>query len=169
MRKELPVDAGMIGIVPVAAIQRHENGYPDGGMVIKVQGGRYLNLHYCDGRITITADLNGAVPVLEDTEFWVGDVCYVLDNNIPITDPNWDKSPNPAPGYWAACLMSFQTPRHDAGGWFSKPFRLDGGLAGLVSATKWGDGLYPAVATTDGIYTVCVTVDTGDEDEDEEE
>lgn len=168
MKKDFPVDAGMIGVIPVSAMQRGDEGWPEGGMVIKVQGGRYLNLHYNDGQITITADLNGAVPVLEDTEFWVGDLCYVLEGNIPLDDPEWDKSPNPDPGYWAACIRSFETPRH-GGCYFARPFRLEGGLAGLVSSTQWGDGLYPGTSRTEGEYTVSVTIETGDDFEDDEE
>jgi hypothetical protein len=164
--KEFPVDAGMIGVVPVAAMQRAD-GCPDGGIVIKVQGGRYLNLHYDNGRITITADLNGAIPVLEDTEFWVGDLCYVLENNIPIEDREWHKSAAPAAGYWAACVSSFETPRYGCS--FAKPFRLDGGMAGLVSRTQWGDGLYPGSTRTEGDYTASVTIETGDDFDDEEE
>jgi hypothetical protein len=166
--KDFPVDAGMIGVIPKAAMQRGDGGWPEGGMVIKVQGGRYLNLHYNDGRITITADLNGAVPVLEDTEFWVGDLCYVLESNIPTEDCGWYESTNPAPGYWAACVSSSETPRH-GGCYFAKPFRLDGGMAGLVSSTQWGDGVYPGTARTEGEYTVCVTIETGDTFEDDEE
>lgn len=163
--KELPVDAGMIGIVPVAAINRGDDGWPEGGLVVKVQGGRYLNLHYSDGRITITADLNGAVPVLEDTEFWVGDPCYVLENNIAV-DRDWETSPLPAPGYWAACVSSLDTPR--CGVYFARPFRLDGGMAGLVSSTQWGDGSYPVTARLEGEYMVAVVVETGDGEDEEE-
>lgn len=167
MYKDLPVDAGMIGIIPVAAISRQDDPYPQGGMVIKVEGGRYLNLHYNNGRITITADLNGAVPVLEDTEFWIGDLCYVLAYNIPADDGNWDKSDGSESGYWAACKRSFETPRF--GCYFAKPFRLDDGMAGLVSSTQWGDGSYPATARMEGEYTVAVTVETGDLEDEEEE
>lgn len=167
--KEFPVDAGIIGIVPVAAIQR-EDSWKEGGLVIRVQGGRFLNLHYDYGTITITADLNGAVPVLEDTDFWVGDLCYVLENNIPADDPQWHESTNPAPGYWAACVSSFETPRH-GGCYFARPFRLEGGMAGLVSSTQWGDGSYPGAVQHEGEYTVRVRIETGEVDdfEDEEE
>ena len=164
--KDLPVDAGMIGVIPVAAINRTEDGaWPEGGAVIKVQGGRYLNLHYNKGQITISADFNGAVPVLEDTEFWVGDPCYVLEYNLPLQNREWDKSPCPDPGYWAACVSSFETPRH--GCYFARPFRLEGGLAGLVSSTQWGDGCYPATERVEDGYTVSVVVETGDIDYDE--
>ena len=167
MYKDFPVDAGMIGIVPLAAMNRNGEGWPTGGAVIRVQGGRFLNLHYDEGRISITADLNGVVPVLEDSDFWVGDLCYVLENNIPVEDRDWAGSAAPEPGYWAACVSSFETPRD--GCCFARPFRAGEELAGLVASTKWGDGLYPGSFRVEGDYTVGVTVETGDVDEYEEE
>lgn len=164
--KELPVDAGMIGVIPVAAINRIDHS-AEAGMVIKVQGGRYLNLHYNNGRITITADLNGALPVLEDTGYWVGDLCYVLTNNIDFDCEDWGEAAEASPGYWAACVSSFETPRY--GCCFARPFRLDEGRAGLVASTQWGDGFYPASARIEQGYTVSVIVETGDDASDEEE
>lgn len=163
----IPVDAGMIGIVPVAGIRR-DDGSRDGGTEVVVEAGRYLNLHYHDGRITISADLNGAIPVLEDTRFWVGDLSYVLENNIPGERPKWWQAEDPDPGYWAACVASMATPQY--GTYFAKPVPLGDGMAGLVSRTMWGDGLYPARVETDGEFMVRFVVETGDlEDEEEEE
>ncbi len=165
MHKDFPVDAGMIGIVPVAAMNRGNESWLAGGALIRVQGGQFLNLHYDEGRISITADLNGVVPVLEDTDFWVGDLCYVLENNIPVEDRNWDKAVAPGPGYWAACVSSFETPRD--GRCFARPFRAGEGLAGLVASTRWGDGLYPGTFRVEGDYTVGVVIETGDVEEEE--
>lgn len=161
---DLPVDAGMIGIIPLAAINRSEadGAWPQGGVVVRVQGGRYLNLHYNDGRITISADMNGSVPVLEDTDFWVGDLCYVLENNFP--DDENGKEPI---GYWGACERTYETPRY--GTCFMKPFRLADGAAGLVSRTQWGDGCYPSEVKMEDGYAVRITVETGDTCEDDEE
>lgn len=167
MHKDFPVDAGMIGIVPMAAVNRDDGGWLEGGTVIRVQGGRFLNLHYDEGRISITADLNGAVPVPADSDFWVGDLCYVLENNIPVEDRDWDKSAAPGPGYWAACVSSFETPRD--GRCFARPFRAGDGLAGLVASTRWGDGLYPGMLQVEGGYAVGVVIETGDVDEYEDE
>lgn len=164
--KELPVDAGMIGVIPVTGINRIDHS-AEAGLVIKVQGGRYLNLHYNNGRITITADLNGALPVLEDTEFWVGDLCYVLENNIDLDRHDWGEAADASSGYWAACVSSLMTPRH--GCCFARPFRLDEGRAGLVALTQWGDGLYPASARIKNGFVVSVIVETGDAEDDEEE
>ncbi|RIK15457.1 MAG: hypothetical protein DCC51_14655 [Anaerolineae bacterium] len=170
--KDLAVDAGMIGIVPVAAIDRtDEDGlWKEGGMVFKVLGGLFLSLRYDDGRITITADedeCEGAMAVPVDTEFWIGDPCYVLTYNLPANDRDWDKAENPEPGYWAACLRSFETPRF--GEWVGRPYELPGGMQGLVSRTQWGDGLYPAEARTLADYLLNVVIMTGDEYEEEEE
>ena len=164
MKKHLPVDAGMIGAIPLTAVNRSEEdgAWPEGGMVVRVQGGRYLNLHYNDGRISISADLNGSVPVLEDTDFWVGDLCYVLESNVP--DDENGKEPE---GYWAACKRTYETPRY--GACFMKPFRLSAGVAGLVSRTQWGDGSYPAEVRMEDGYAVHIIVETGDAAEDEEE
>lgn len=167
MYKDFPVDAGMIGIVPVAAMNRGDDGWPEGGAVIRVQGGKFLNLHYDNGRISITADLNGVMPVQEDANFWVGDLCYALENNIPVEDRNWGKAAAPEPGYWAACVSSFETPRD--GRRFTRPFRASEGLTGLVAPTRWGDGLYPGMFRVEGDYTVGVVIETGDVDEYEDE
>ena len=162
----LPVDAGMIGIIPLAAINRSEadGAWPAGGIVVRVQGGRYLNLHYSAGRITISADLNGSIPVLDDTDFWVGDLCYVLESNFPDDKNKNGKEPI---GYWAACERTHETPRY--GDCFMKPFRLSDGAAGLVSRTQWGDGSYPADVHVEDGFAVRITVETGDAVEDEEE
>ncbi len=169
--KELPVDAGMIGIMPLAAVN-HADAWLEGGQVVNVAGGCWLSLCYDNGRITIQLDSHGAIPVDEDSKWWIGDPCYLLENNIPSGEAgDWTKAADPAPGYWSACVASLRTPR--AGRFAAQPYQLDGGLQGLVASTMWGDGCYPLLLQTryDNYlkYAVIETGDVEDEDYDEDE
>jgi hypothetical protein len=168
MLKEFPVDAGMIGIVPLAAVNRGDGCWLEGGLVVTVRGGQYLDLRYDSGRIAITTSgTAGSVWVEKDEQYWVGDLCYALEHNIPDDEPEWPKAVDVARGYWAACVSSFETPRE--GRYVARPFPIDEERVGLVSRTKWGDGLYPGDIKADDGYLLNVVVETGDDWEEEEE
>lgn len=169
MRPDLPVDAGMIGIMPLAAVNR-DDAWLDGGVVVKVAAGGSLSLEYDNGQIVIAAGDRGVVAVGEDSEWWVGDPCYVLENNIPFdgdADNDWAAAADPAPGYWAACVASMKVLRY--GCWEAQPFRLDGGRLGLVAATMWGDGLYSLTIQSRGDFLQLAVIETGEVEEDEDE
>ena len=50
----------------------------------------------------------------------------------------------------------------------AQPYRLDGGLLGLVAPTRWGDGRYPLDLATLGLYLVQAEIETGDEETDDD-
>lgn len=167
--RDFPVDAGIIGIIPLAAMEPREGFWPDGGLVVTVRSGRNLGLIYNDGVIVISADDSGTgmIYVPKDTQYWIGDLCYVLENNIPIGDPQWHKTASPEPGYWAAAISSFQTPRD--GRYTVETFPLPNEMQGLVARTQWGDGYYPSQIRMDGHYLDTLIVFTNDFDPGEEE
>lgn len=163
MRQELPVDAGMIGILPLAAVNRAD-AWLEGGQVVKVGAGCALSLDYDDGRITIRVSDRGTIPVAADSEWWIGDPCYGLENRLDEVEGDWTKASDPEPGYWAACVASLSCPRD--GQFTAQPYRLDGGLLGLVAPTRWGDGCYSLNLGMFGAYMMSAVIETGDEDDD---
>ena len=160
---DLRVDAGMIGILPLEAVNRADAS-PEAGCVVKVAGGKWLSLQYDNGRIDIRVDNHGTIPVDEDAEWWIGDPCYVLENNIPVGKRGWSFATDPAPGYWSACIASLESPRF--GQFTAQPYRLASGRLGLVANTMWGDGRFPWTLETCGAYMLSAVIETGDEDDD---
>lgn len=167
MRHDLPVDAGMIGILPLAAVNRADGCWLEGGIVVKVAAGGSLSLDYDNGQITIEVGDHGDVAVDEDSEWWVGDPCYALENRLDEVEGDWSTAADPAPGYWAACVASMKVPRD--GRFAAQPYRLDGGLLGLVASTRWGDGLYPITIRTRGDFLQVAVIETGDIEEEDDD
>lgn len=166
MSNELPVDAGMIGIMPVAAINRPD-AWLDGGQVVKVGADCCLSLQYDNGRVAIRVGDRGAIPVETDSEWWIGDPCYVLKNNLDEAEGDWTKAADPSPGYWAACVASLKTPRY--GQFTTQAYQLDDGMLGLVASTMWGDGFYRMTLGTFGAYLLSAVVETGDSEGEEDD
>lgn len=166
----LGVDAGNIGIVPQSAFSRDE--FHRGLVVpVRVRADHWLTLQYEKGYLFFNvANTNYAgepgIFVTEDTDFYIGDVCYILDPVIPTNDPNWDTAEDPAPGYWAACVCALAVDR--AGVEQVKPFEAAPGVLGFVAPTRYGDGAYQLEVYEDNDgYLSFAVVQTGNDDEDE--
>lgn len=161
-----PVDAGMIGALPLHLVEDRD-GIRYGTVVLLPAGATLRQMYDC-GTITFSVGVGGGADAdpASDEWWWVGDPCYVLENNIPGGPGDWTKVLDGV-GYHAACVQSFRTVR--GGKADSLVFRLANGRHGLVQATAFGDGRYAGrLETVDG-KLLSLTIWTGDDESDEEE
>lgn len=64
MVAEFPVDAGMIGIIPLAAVTRND-GTTEMGLVVRARGGSFLSLDYDSGGLR-----SGQIPFRQMRSPW---------------------------------------------------------------------------------------------------
>lgn len=163
---KFPVDAGMIGAIPLSAVEDHDG--TRFGLVVSVPGSSTLRQQYHRGTMVFTVGIGGGADTApgEEEAWYIGDLCYVLENNIPMDGPDWTKATD-AVGYHAACVQSMRTPRDGSAG--SLVFNLANGRQGLVQSTAYGDGAYTGQLYMEDGMLFELSIDTGGEDEDEDE
>ncbi len=158
------VDAGMIGAIPLSAVEKRDG--IELGLVVVVPAGATLRHEYFGGTMHFTLGIGGGadIPPGRDESWWVGDLCYVLANNFAHST----RVGRIQAGYDAACEQSFRTPRQSVAG--SLLFPLADGRQGLVHSTAYGDGCYTGVLTQDDEGRLAtLVIYTGDDGSDEEE